>query len=46
VREERATLILVTHSRVVAARADKVVVIQDGKLGPIGRVRRSRALDP
>jgi len=45
VREERATLILVTHSRAVAARADKVIVIQDGKLGPMGKGRRGRALD-
>ena len=45
VREERATLILVTHSRAVAARADKVIVIQDGKLGRMGKGRRGGALD-
>lgn len=46
VREERATLILVTHSRAVAARADKVIVIQDGRLvlGGAGSThRRTRA---
>lgn len=32
VREERATLILVTHSRAVAARADEVLTIESGAL--------------
>jgi len=32
VREERSTLILVTHSHAVAARADEVLTIEDGVL--------------
>ncbi|MGH2626363.1 MAG: ABC transporter ATP-binding protein, partial [Anaerolineales bacterium] len=40
VREERATLILVTHSRAVAARADEVLTIESGAL--VRRVRSGR----
>ena len=32
VREENATLLMVTHSQVVAARADRVLTLSDGRL--------------